>query len=82
MNALKTRLKDFKLSGILLSLDERLKYANDKSLAYVELLDLLFEDEAHSRRDNTSDYIEQNFHQIKLLKDLILHLNHLSIRKK
>jgi hypothetical protein len=52
MNALKTRLKDFKLSGILLSLDERLKYANDKSLAYVELLDLLFEDEANSRRDN------------------------------
>jgi DNA replication protein DnaC len=52
MNALKTRLKDFKLSGILLSLDERLKYANDKALAYVELLDLLFEDEANSRRDN------------------------------
>lgn len=52
MQTLKTRLKDFKLSGILLSLDERLKYANDKSLSYLQLLELLFEDEANSRQSN------------------------------
>lgn len=53
MNVLKTRLRDFKLSGIYNSLEERLSYAKEKSLAYTEFLELLMEDEYNNRRDNS-----------------------------
>lgn len=53
MNVLKTRLRDFKLSGIYNSLEERLSYAQEKSLAYPEFLELLLEDEYNNRRDNS-----------------------------
>ena len=53
MNTLKTRLRSFKLSGIYNSLEERLSYAQEKSLAYVEFLELLMEDEYNNRRDNS-----------------------------
>jgi DNA replication protein DnaC len=53
MNTLKTRLRDFKLSGIYNSLDERLSYANEKSLSYIELLELLLEDETNNRMNNS-----------------------------
>jgi len=52
MNTLKTRLRSFKLSGIYNSLEERLLYARDKSLAHQEFLELLLEDEYNNRRDN------------------------------
>ena len=48
----KTRLREFKLSGRYnLSLDERLVYAQEKSIGYLEFLELLLEDE-HSNRNN------------------------------
>jgi len=53
MNVLKSRLRDFKLSGIYNSLEERLSYANEKSLSHVELLELLFEDEVNNRINNS-----------------------------
>jgi DNA replication protein DnaC len=52
MDLLKTRLREFKLSGIYANLEERLNYAKEKSLAYTEFLELLLEDEANNRRDN------------------------------
>ena len=52
MQAIKTKLKDFKLSGIYNSLEERLAYAQDKSLGYSEFLEILLEDEKTNRRDN------------------------------
>jgi len=52
MNTLKSRLRECKLSGIYNSLDERLTFAKDKSLGYMEFLELLFEDEYQNRRDN------------------------------
>lgn len=52
MNTLKARLRDFKLSGIYNSLEERLSYANQKSLSHIELLELLFEDETNNRANN------------------------------
>lgn len=55
-----------RLSGILQSLDERLKYANDKSLSYVQLLDLLFEDEANSRASNN---LKKRLHKAKFPAD-------------
>ncbi len=53
MNTLKARLKKFKLSGIHNSIEERLEYAQEKSLAYKEFLELLMEDEYNNRRDNS-----------------------------
>ncbi len=53
MNTLKTRLRDFKLSGIYNSLEDRLSYAHEKSLSHVELLELLFEDETNNRMNNS-----------------------------
>lgn len=53
MNMLKSRLRDFKLSGIYNSLEERLSYANEKSLSHMELLELLFEDEVNNRINNS-----------------------------
>jgi DNA replication protein DnaC len=50
---LKTRLKEYKLSGIYNNLEERLSYANEKSLSYVEFLELILEDEKNSRTDNS-----------------------------
>ena len=53
MNTLKARLRNFKLSGIHNSLETRLEYAQEKSLAYKEFLELLMEDEYNNRRDNS-----------------------------
>ena len=47
------QLRDFKLSGIYNSLEERLSYAHEKSLSHVELLELLFEDETNNRINNS-----------------------------
>ena len=63
MNMLKARLRDFKLSGIYNSLEERLSYAQEKSLAYVEFLELLMEDEHNNRRDNS---YKKRYHKAKL----------------
>lgn len=53
MNMLKSRLKDFKLSGIYSTVDERLSFAKDKALSYQEFLELLLEDEENNRRENS-----------------------------
>ncbi len=53
MNTLKARLRAFKLSGIHNSLEQRLEYAQEKTLAYREFLELLMEDEYNNRRDNS-----------------------------
>lgn len=53
MNALKSRLKTFKLSGAYNSLEDRITYAKENSLDYLEFLELLMEDEYNNRRDNS-----------------------------
>jgi len=53
MNTLKARLREFKLSGIYKSIEERLSFAKDKDLSYTQFLELLLEDEANNRRDNS-----------------------------
>jgi DNA replication protein DnaC len=53
MNMIKNKLKEYKLSGIYNSLDERLSYAKEKNMGYEEFLELLLEDEKSSRRDNS-----------------------------
>lgn len=52
MSTLHKRLRDFKLSGMVANLDERLAFANDKQLGYLEFLELLCEDESNNRNQN------------------------------
>lgn len=52
MNLLRSRLREYKLSGIYNSVEERINYAKGKNLSYAEFLEILFEDEANNRRDN------------------------------
>ena len=63
MNILKKRLKDFKLAGIVLGLEQRLNYAQKNSLGHLEFLELLCEDEENSRRQNSYNkrYIKSTF---------------------
>lgn len=53
MNSLKTKLKLFKLAGMLNSLEQRVAYANQNQLSYLQFLELLCEDEENSRKDNS-----------------------------
>jgi len=53
MNTINSRLKDFKLAGILANLNERLTYAKESDLSYTDFLELLLEDEENNRRDNS-----------------------------
>ena len=71
MNTLKTRLREYKLSGIYNSLDERLAYANEKDLSYVEFLELLMEDESNNRRGNSykKRYSKAKFTSHKTIED-------------
>lgn len=53
MNTLRSRLREFKLSGIYNNLEERVAYAKDKTLSYAEFLNVLLEDEYNNRQDNS-----------------------------
>lgn len=71
MNLLKSRLRDFKLSGIYNSFEERINYAQDSKLSYREFLELLLEDETNNRRDNSykKRYTKAKFPYNKTLED-------------
>ena len=53
METLKSQLRNFKLAGMLMVLEERVAYANDKQLSYQQFLELLCEDELNNRNDNS-----------------------------
>lgn len=53
MNTLKTKLRAFKLSGMLNSLEERLSYAGKQSMSHAQFLELLCDDEEQCRQDNS-----------------------------
>ena len=44
MNMLKSRLRDFKLSGIHNNIEERLEYASKNKVSYEEFLNLILGD--------------------------------------
>jgi DNA replication protein DnaC len=71
MHLLKARLKEFKLAGIANSLEDRINYANEKSLSYVEFLELLCEDEENNRKGNSYNkrYTKAKFNAHKQLED-------------
>lgn len=71
MNSIKKLLRDFKLSGIHNSIEERLSYAQSKSLSYSDFLELLLEDEANNRKDNgyKKRYAKAKFPAYKTVED-------------
>jgi len=71
MNLLKSRLRDFMLSGMYNSVEERIAYANDKGLSYTEFLELLLEDEVNNRRANgyKKRYAKAKFPSHKTVED-------------
>jgi hypothetical protein len=52
MQSIKSKLREFKLSGIYNNIEERLSFAQSQSLSYVDFLELLLEDELNNRKDN------------------------------
>lgn len=71
MNMLKTKLRDFKLSGIYNSLEERLSYAKEKNISYIEFLELLVEDESNNRSNNSykKRYLKAKLSTHKTIED-------------
>ncbi len=67
----KNKLKEFKLAGIYNSLEERLSYAKDQSLSYLNFLDLLLEDETCNRKNNgyKKRYLKSKFPSHKTIED-------------
>lgn len=74
MNMLKSKLKRFKLSGISNNLEERLSYAQKKSLSYMDFLELLLEDELNNRNINSykKRYSKAKLPTLKTLEDFDL----------
>lgn len=71
MNNIKTKLRDFKLSGIYANLEDRLSLAKERSLSYTDFLELLLDDEETSRRTNgyRKRYAKAKFPAHKTLED-------------
>jgi DNA replication protein DnaC len=71
MNNIKNTLKEFKLAGIYNNLEERLSYAKNKSLSYLQFLELILEDELNNRRDNSyrKRYSKAKFLAHKTIED-------------
>jgi DNA replication protein DnaC len=71
MQTIRTQLREFKLSGIYQSLEERLIWAKEKSLSYTDFLSLLLEDETNNRRDNSYQkrYSKAKFPSHKTIED-------------
>jgi hypothetical protein len=71
--SVKSKLKDFKLSGIYRSLEERLSFAWKKSLFHPEFLTLLLEDEQNNRWENSypRHYSSAKLPAMKLIEDFV-----------
>lgn len=53
MNTVNKRLREFKLSGISANLEERLNFATQNQIGYLEFLEILCEDEVNNRSANS-----------------------------
>lgn len=71
MQTVKNKLRQFKLAGIYNSLEERLAYAKDQSLSYLNFIDLLLEDEISNRKNNNykKRYQKSKFPSHKTIED-------------
>ena len=71
MNTIKSKLKEFKLACILNGIEERLSLAKDKSLSYIDFLELILDDEYRNRQNNsyTKRYAKAKFPHHKTIED-------------
>ncbi|MFC1567189.1 IS21-like element helper ATPase IstB [bacterium] len=71
MHTIKNRLKEFKLSGIYNSIEERISYAKSNNMSYEEFMALILDDEIASRRDNSykKRYLKTKLPNHKTLED-------------
>ena len=71
MNTIKTKLKEFKLAGILNGIEERLSLAKDKSLSYIDFLELILDDEFRNRQNNSyiKRYAKAKFPHFKTIEE-------------
>lgn len=71
MNIIKSKLKEFKLAGILNCLDERLSFAKEKSLSYIDFLEIILDDEYQNRKNNsyTKRYAKAKFPHHKTIEN-------------
>lgn len=71
MNNVKTKLREFKLAGISNNLEERLSLAKERSLSYIDFLELLLDDELNNRQNNgyKKRYGRAKFPAYKTLED-------------
>jgi predicted Ser/Thr protein kinase len=53
MQALKSKLRDLKLAGIVKSIETRNKYALENNISYLEFIESLIEDEYANRLANS-----------------------------
>ncbi len=60
MESIKRKLRDFKLSGMVNSLEIRVKEAESSNIGYSEFLELLLEDEKDQRTDNRKKRLYKN----------------------
>ena len=71
MQAIKNKLKEFKLSGIYNSIEERISYAKSNNMSYEEFIELILEDETSNRLDNSykKRYLKTKLPNHKTLED-------------
>lgn len=71
MQTIKTQLRNFKLSGMYQSFEDRIAYAKEKSLSYADFFSLLLEDETNNRQDNSykKRYSKAKFPANKKIED-------------
>jgi len=71
MNIIKNKLKEFKLAGILNCIDERISFAKEKSLSYIDFLEIILDDECQNRKNNsyTKRYAKAKFPHHKTIED-------------
>lgn len=71
MTQLQSQLREFKMAGMVNSLEERITYANENKLSYREFLELLCEDEQSNRKSNSykKRYAKAKFMSDKRLED-------------
>jgi DNA replication protein DnaC len=71
MSIIKNKLRTFKLAGMTNSLEDRLAYAQKHSLSHAQFLEMLCEDEANNRRDNSyrKKYAKAKLPSHKLIED-------------
>lgn len=83
-DSLANKLKNLRLAGIVQTVDMRSDQAVREKLSYIEFLELLVNDEYLNRNRNRISNLrkDQEYHNIRLLRNSTSHTNQILIGKK